>query len=406
MKFNASFLKNLNPKAKTGKFSLVKNKKTVTITSISLALAMVFGITMGISGCSNQKSETPTDTSAVVDEQPEEETKEDEFSLLADQLNVSGLTMTDDLTAKVQAEVEKQLEALTPEGETVFNPDDVYVAEDGSTWVSEDDYNNYNETGSNTTVAEGYLAPDGNVWASEADYLAYINGQGESTTVIEGDFYTAPDGTIWSSQEEYEKYVASSNGTVETPVENGEVVEQGEGYLAPDGTYWTSEAEYLDYVASQKNNTVVEEENENQTGTGTVEGSYYVAPDGSVWASEADYLDYIAGMNATTASTTTYVEEESTTTVTYDEEYYIAPDGTLWMSEADYLAFASSSSSELGTGTTEESTVTVVPESQYVEDETVVVNDTSNYYQDEDGNWWASYEDYLLYKQNEAELTR
>ena len=47
-----------------------------------------------------------------------------------------------------------------------------------------------------------------------------------------------------------------------------------------------------------------------------------------------------------------------------------------------------------------------MPESEYTEPEDVNVEDTSSYYQDEDGNWWASYEDYLLYKQNEQNLTK
>lgn len=410
MKFNANFFKNLNPKSKKKKFKLVKSKKALAITSMSLLLATAFGLTgWGIAKHKEAKMVDLGEGTKIeqTTEKDAEETVEDEaFKLLADQLNIDGLTMNDDLTEKVQAEVEKQLEAANPTGGKTFSPDEVYVDSDGIAWVDEQEHNEYVNGGS-TTVADGYLAPDGNVWSSEQDYLDYVSGQNQTgTTIIEGNFYTAPDGTIWSSQAEYEKYVASANGTVETPVENGTVVEKGEGYLAPDGTYWASEQDYLDYVEGQKNNTVIEDTSSNQVGTGSVESDYYVAPDGSVWASENDYLDYIDSMTATSysvESSRTVVEEEIST-VSYDDDYYIAPDGTVWMSESDYLDF--SASSDLGTGSADSSSVEVVAESEYVETEDVVVSDTSNYYQDEDGNWWASYEDYLLYKQNEAELTK
>ena len=408
MKFYARCLEVLNQNnGKKSKMKLQRTNKYAKVMALSLALAMM----LGVSGCSKEESKTPTETGSSVEttEQGGSETESgeeeiDEFTLLADQLVIDGLTMTDDLTAKVEAEIQQQLDNINPGG-TNYAPSDVYVAPDGSTWVSEEAYNNFIENGGTTnTTTEGYLAPDGNVWESEQAYLDYIAGQGESTTTIEGDFYTAPDGTIWSSQEEYEKYIASNNGQNEIPVENGTVVEDGEGYKAPDGTYWSSEQNYLDYISSLNNNNN-SNSGSTDTGTSSEEIDYYKAPDGTIWDSEASYLDYIAGMDSTSAS---YEETGSgyEETVTYDNDYYFAPDGTVWESEEAYLAFIGSNSATYETGTGSTSSVEVIPESEYEEPTETYTEDMSSYYQDEEGNWWASYEDYLLYKQNEAELTR
>ena len=35
-----------------------------------------------------------------------------------------------------------------------------------------------------------------------------------------------------------------------------------------------------------------------------------------------------------------------------------------------------------------------------------IPKNSNSLYRDEYGNWWASYEDYLAYKQSETELTR
>lgn len=409
MKFYARCLEVLNQNnGKKGKLKLQRSNKYAKQIALSLALIMM----LGLPGCSNDKQKTPVETGAsetgsAETGTPGEETNKDaeEFSLLADQLDIDGLTMTDELTPKLKAELQEQLNNINPDGNN-YAPSDVYVAPDGSTWVSEEAYNNFIENGGSTiTTTEGYLAPDGNVWESEQAYLDYIAGQGENSTTIEGDFYTAPDGTIWSSQEEYEKYVASNNGQNEIPVENGNVVEDGEGYKAPDGTYWSSEQDYLNYISSLNNNNNSNNNIETGTSTGTTD-EYYTAPDGTIWDSEATYLEYIAGMNSAKNSSYEEVGSSYEETVTYEDNYYFAPDGTVWESEEAYLAFIGSNSATYETGLGDAPSVTVVPESKYEEPAETYTEDMSSYYQDEDGNWWASYEDYLLYKQNEANLTR
>lgn len=428
------------------RFSLQKKSPNwKVVVSISAALAMA----LGIAGCAivnnNDKNVDPTTPTAQ--EQTKDETEqsvEDEYALLIDRLNISGLEMVDNLTPKVEAEVQKQLEALVPEGGTIIDASDVYVAPDGSTWVSEEDYLKYiegqqntnttgeEETGKGEVVQDGYLAPDGTVWISEAEYLKYIEGQKSNETgtgtatedvQVEGDYYLAPDGSVWESEADYLKYVQAEKGSSETTVENGDVVEVEDSsvYKAPDGTYWESEQDYLN---SLKADTVVDEtvkeEVKEETGKGEeTTDNYYVAPDGTRWESKAMYDEYIKGQEEAAVAEATSVEETTTVTETVVEEttvtntntdYYLAPDGELWVSEAAYLeSIGATSSTETGMGEEEAAVETsegveVVPESEYQENTDVEQTvDTSNYYIDEYGNCWASYEDYLAYTQYMAQ---
>lgn len=432
------------------RFSLQKKSPNwKVVVSISAALAMA----LGIAGCAivnnNDKNVDPTTPTAQ--EQTKDETEqsvEDEYALLIDRLNISGLEMVDNLTPKVEAEVQKQLEALVPEGGTIIDASDVYVAPDGSTWVSEEDYLKYiegqqntnttgeEETGKGEVVQDGYLAPDGTVWISEAEYLKYIEGQKSNETgtgtatediQVEGDYYLAPDGSVWESEAEYLKYVQAEKGSSETTVENGDVVEVEDSsvYKAPDGTYWESEQDYLNSLKADTvvDETVKEEQKEEvkeETGKGEeTTDNYYVAPDGTRWESKAMYDEYIKGQEAAAVAETTSVEETTTVTETVvddttvtntNTDYYLAPDGELWVSEAAYLeSIGATSSTETGMGEEEAAVETsegveVVPESEYQENNDVEQTvDTSNYYIDEYGNCWASYEDYLAYTQYMAQ---
>lgn len=432
------------------RFSLQKKSPNwKVVVSVSAALAMA----LGIAGCAivsnNDKNVDPTTPTAQEQTQDEaEQSVEDEYALLIDRLNISGLEMVDNLTPKVEAEVQKQLEALVPEGGTIIDASDVYVAPDGSTWVSEEDYLKYiegqentnttgeEETGKGEVVQDGYLAPDGTVWISEAEYLKYIEGQNSNETgtgtatedvQVEGDYYLAPDGSVWESEADYLKYVQSEKGSSETTVENGDVVEVEDSsvYKAPDGTYWESEEDYLNSLKADTvvDETVKEEQKEEvkeETGKGEeTTDNYYVAPDGTRWESKAMYDEYIKGQEEAAVAETTSVEETTTVTETVVEEttvtntstdYYLAPDGELWVSEAAYLEhIGATSSTETGMGEEEavietSEGVEVVPESEYQENTDVEqAVDTSNYYIDEYGNCWASYEDYLAYTQYMAQ---
>ena len=212
-------------------FSLQKKSPRWKIVAISGALALVLCLV----GCSlvknNDKAETPTTPTTqdqLLDENQEE--LKEEHALLIDQLEISGLEMVDNLTPKIEAELQQQLEALVPEGGTVIDSSDVYIA------------------------------PDGSAWVSEAEYLKYIesqktneNGQGTVTedTKVEGDYYLAPDGSVWESEADYLKYVNSSK---ETTIENGDVVEVEDNdlYKAPDGSYWESEEDYLNSLKAEE----------------------------------------------------------------------------------------------------------------------------------------------------------
>lgn len=435
------------------RFSLQKKSPNwKVVVSVSAALAMA----LGIAGCAivnnnDKKVDPTTPTTPTAQEQTKDETEqsvEDEYALLIDRLNISGLEMVDNLTPKVEAEVQKQLEALVPEGGTIIDASDVYVAPDGSTWVSEEDYLKYiegqqstnttgeEETGKGEVVQDGYLAPDGTVWISEAEYLKYIEGQKSNETgtgtatedvQVEGDYYLAPDGSVWESEADYLKYVQAEKGSSETTVENGDVVEVEDSsvYKAPDGTYWESEQDYLNSLKADTvvDETVKEEQKEEvkeETGKGEeTTDNYYVAPDGTRWESKAMYDEYIKGQEEAAVAETTSVEETTTVTETVVEEttvtntntdYYLSPDGELWVSEAAYLeSIGATSSTETGMGEEEavvetSEGVEVVPESEYQENTDVEqAVDTSNYYIDEYGNCWASYEDYLAYTQYMAQ---
>lgn len=416
-------------------FSLQKKSPRWKIVAISGALALVLGLV----GCSlvknNDKAETPTTTTTqdqLLDENQEE--LKDEHALLIDQLEISGLEMVDNLTPKIEAELQQQLEALVPEGGTVIDSSDVYIAPDGSAWVSEAEYLKYiesqkttetttGETGTGEVVQEGYMAPDGSVWVSEAEYLKYIesqktneNGQGTVTedTKVEGDYYLAPDGSVWESEADYLKYVNSSK---ETTVENGDVVEVEDNdlYKAPDGSYWESEKDYLNSLkAEESKKEEVKDEVVEETGKGSsTTDNYYIDPEGNRWESKEMYEEYIKGQEAvaTTVETKKVVVEEKKevkeekTTVATNNEFYMSPDGELWVSEAAYLESIGASKTEVETGmgsdevvaeTTEG--VSVIPESEYVEEKVEEqVVDNSNWYVDEYGNYWASYEDYVAY---------
>lgn len=413
-------------------FSLQKGKPNwVKIISLSASLAAL----LGIAGCAlvqnNEQPEastTPTAQVQTVDENKDETPKveeKDEYSLLIDQLNISGLHMVDNLTPKIDAEVQAQLEALVPEGGTVIDSSNVYIAPDGSAWESEEDYlkfinnQNENQTGAGETVQSGYMAPDGTVWTSEDEYLKYIagqntgdNGTGTNTedTKVEGNYYMAPDGSVWESEEAYLKYV---NASQNTEVENGEVVDvENDGlYKAPDGTYWESEQDYLDSLKSESSNeeTPVEEEKGQSSGT---EDNYYIDPEGNRWESKEMYDEYIKGLAAATEEVEEPVvveKKEENKAENTSSEFYVAPDGELWVSEQAYLdSLGTTTETGMGTETGDETVteegVNVIPESEYVaEPEVEQTVDNSNYYVDEYGNYWASYEDYVAYMQMMAQ---
>lgn len=423
------------------RFSLQKKSpKWKFIASISAALAIALGIT-GCALVKNHEKKAESTTPTTTQEQTVDETtpeQNEDYALLIDRLNISGLEMVDNLTPKIEAEVQEQLEALVPEGGTIIDSSDVYVAPDGSTWVSEADYLKYiegqqnttgsEETGKGEVVQEGYLAPDGTVWVSEAEYLKYVEGQKNNETgtgtvtedvTVEGDYYLAPDGSVWESEADYLKYVQAEQGSNETTIENGDVVEVEDNdlYKAPDGSYWESEQDYLNSLkADAVVDETVKEETKEETGKGEESAdNYYLAPDGTRWESKEMYDEYIKGQEAAAVSETTTVTEETTTvteetTVSTGDEFYMSPEGELWVSEAAYLeSIGATSSTETGMGSEEatvetEAGVDVVPESQYqeqaAEEQTA---DTSNYYFDEYGNCWASYEDYLAYTQYVAQ---
>lgn len=377
-------------------FSLQKKSPRWKIVAISGALALVLGLV----GCSlvknNDKAETPTTPTTqdqLLDENQEE--LKEEHALLIDQLEISGLEMVDNLTPKIEAELQQQLEALVPEGGTVIDSSDVYIA------------------------------PDGSAWVSEAEYLKYIesqktneNGQGTVTedTKVEGDYYLAPDGSVWESEADYLKYVNSSK---ETTVENGDVVEVEDNdlYKAPDGSYWESEEDYLNSLkAEESKKEEVKDEVVEETGKGSsTTDNYYIDPEGNRWESKEMYEEYIKGQEAvaTTVETKKVVVEEvvteevkeENTTVATNNEFYMSPDGELWVSEAAYLESIGASKTEVETGMGTEEVVaettegvSVIPESEYVEEKAEEqVVDNSNWYVDEYGNYWASYEDYVAY---------
>ena len=437
MKINGHFLKNLNVGAfKSGKKKLFKSKKTMALTAASILL---IGSLIGCSVANKNKSAEQTAPASTVSTNTEtgtstgeEEKTEDDFTLLADRLEIKDLTMTDNLSASIAQDLEEQLDALGIQG-PMYSSDKVYTDSDGIVWVDENEYQEYINGGSGVHVGSGYLAPDGNVWESEEAYQEYINGQTPGDVITDGDYYEAPDGSIWSSKEEYDKYVAGGSGEVVQPG-TGEVVEPGEGYQAPDGSYWSSESDYLEYINGQSSNDnndygessgfkdpdgniwSSEEEywnyingsennyddnyNDNYEGDVTYEDDVYVAPDGSTWSSESDYLNYVNSLNSNQNS---QGSGSATDEVYTDTNYYVAPDGSIWESESDYLAFVNSTNAP---SITTEATVDVVPESEYVEEEVVQESVASDYYVDPDGNYWASEADYLAYIQNEAQFTK
>lgn len=428
-------------------FSLQKKSpKWKKIVALSAALALVLGISSCaiIENVKKDKSDVPPTTPSQSTEETTNTTEED-YKLLIDKIELDGLEMVDNLTPKIEEELKEQLEALVPEGETIIDSSDVYIAPDGSAWVSEAEYLKYIEsqktpatpdttveiqTGTGETVQEGYIAPDGTVWVSEADYLKYIEGQKSQDTgtgtvtedvTVEGDYYLAPDGSVWESEADYLKYIQAEQQT-QTDIGTGATVEEDNNnfYKAPDGSYWESEADYLASLTIEESVTetqqVVEETGK---GTETVE-EYYIAPDGTQWASKEMYEEYIKGQETASGvvETQSVVEEtvvEQTTVVNTGSDFYMAPDGELWVSEQAYLeSIGVTTSTETGMGeetenvaeTVVETTdgVEVIPESEYEE----VVEDTqeaevNNYYVDEYGNYWASYEDYVAYMQYVAQ---
>ena len=351
LKFNMEAFEKLGKKKR---FSL-KKKLALGVAALGLVAALAACAGVNDSPAPKDLPEAPEQTSEM--STPEQApTEESTFQLLADRLNISNLTINDKLTPRIEAEAEAALEALTPNGQTTYKPSDVFIAPDGTAWVSKEDYINNTQSSETTVdVAPGqYVDSEGNVWESEEAYLEYIKGQNNETgqSQVEGDYYIAPDGTAWSNEEEYNKYIVSQNGQVTPDDGTGEVVEQGEGYKAPDGSYWSSEEDYLEYIAAEQQNNANE----------------------------------------------TVIPPSDTTTEVEDNSYYEAPDGTWWSSEEDYLAFSSSNSVGTSAPTEETTTVEVVPESDYTETtDEVQTPDMSGYYQDPEGNWWASEEDYLAY---------
>ncbi len=393
-----------------------------------LLLAGTASVAALVTACNSNKTDEPTipvtpDTQQTDTADGGEDVEEtDDFSLLADELGITGLGMTNDMPT-----IEEVEESLNQQlgGNTYTGP--IYTDDTGTAWTSEEDAKKAEDAGlsdakdgaSTVTVASGYYDPiSGFTFETKEDADAYnaAQKQGDKEQIVdyEGDFFQAPDGTLWTSEEEYQKSLQDS--TTITPVENGEIVQQGEGFLDPDGGgfYWESEQDYWDYKNSQDviytpNDGTSAPEYEG-TGDTIVEGNYYKDPEGNYWASEEEYREYIGATNARSASYSedidTYSDDssvyddsyEDTTvyedTTTYEDvettdDYFHAPDGSVWLDEQSWLDFTNSSNEEYVEDASEE----VVEETVQQGDQTV----SDNYYQDPEGNIWASEADYIEY---------
>ncbi len=338
-------------------FARQKNQKRKAVVVKERILKVVLGLSLALSlvGCaSNSKQTTITEepigpTTTQTADPNAAEPSEEEMVLPADLLQgrVTHLSWTNNM--KTRAEMEAELNA----GSDSYKGPTYTPEKGGDTWVSKEDYQEAVDAGLEnapagttvTTVESGYLAPDGTVWESEAEYKKYVEGQKETGTTEVESGYVAPDGTIWTSEAEYQKYVQSNNGTTVLPG-SGEVVEQGEGYRAPDGTYWTSEAEYWEFI----NGNSYHEDNQDfyeDTGSNSYDvdeyGGYYA--DGVYWvggeayASKQDYIDLVYGQSYNQPSGD---YQETPDTGMTDGDYYQDPDGNIWASYQDYLDYINS----------------------------------------------------------------
>ena len=393
------------PKTKRkGGFSLKKHWKAFVVTG-----AAIVTLTTLVAGAILLK---PADTdnaalgddggqviAAVVDN--EEENEDDfEFSLLADSLDLDGLTMTDNLTDKIEAAVDNEHQAVAPG--PVFAPGDVHFDGNGTAWVSEEDKDKF-EAGPIVEEFNGYVAPDGILWESEEAYLAVQNNNaGQNGTAVYEEGWVGPDGTVWRSEADY-----NANNTAQTTVDNS-----GYYYDAASNTWYIT---YEDYLRDQEIQSGSQTQGQNQAtdqgiqtyttdqGQGTVQqdnnGYYYDAASDTWYMSYEDYLA-ANGANVTTSQdgqTYSGGQGQGTTTVQQENNdfYYDAASDTWYMSYEDYLASKGTGTSyDTGTGNTQQQ--------QDPNSGLYTVNDGSEW----DGTVWASRQDYLDFLALTSEKSR
>ena len=314
-----------------------------------------------------------------------------------------------------------------------------FIAPDGQVWASEEEYNSFVSGQNSNEYVEvntgAYLAPDGNYYESEEDYLNVVNGNNqtpiEDYVEVEEDnssdgFFRGPDGLLYVSEEAYNELVDNGlventdNGDVtpEEPIETPDVPAEEpseniddnfEGYVAPDGTYWDSKEVYEEYANS-------------------LSEDYYVDADGNIWLSEQDYIDFnnlvsnvtdqveepVEDVNTTTeptedVNTTTEPTEEPTEDVTTTTEPTEEPveDVNTTTEPTEEPVEDVTTTTEPTEEPVEDVTTTTEPAEEPTEDEVGQgINDENDYYVDENGNYWVSYEDYLECTSQVAETAK
>lgn len=284
---------------------------------------------------------------------------------------------------------------------------DLYVDANGNYWTSYEEYENSlgndvivdidvpsnddninDDNGTNSDNDTSYEAPDGSLWASKDAYEESIN-----PNYVDDDLYVAPDGSLWDSEEMYNDYLKGLE-EVNTPNDDeisDPITDETDGYKAPDGTYWNSEEEYKESLNLNDDDV-------------------YYAPNGDIYASEEDYNNSINNSVVTTEPdeeqkvTTTAPEEskqETTTTVQETEK----PVETTTVQETEKpVETTPVQETEKPVETTPvqetEKPVETTPE-QVGGDST----EENNYYTAPDGSVWASYEDYLIFMNDDLENT-
>ena len=397
-------IKNLN-KTAIEKF-LKKNKKLV-----SLALAVAF-ITP-LSGCNDKdknKDEEPTATTSIVStpftyevepsepQTPDKAQTPDEAKKESDSKTSKNESKKDNksvfLADKLKGNIKdissnsKKDDIVLPDSKTK-DKDVVAVDESGNVIPYDVDGKNEYVTDEVKYDKDVYEAPNGKVYTNEKEYEKSIKANENENIKVAGK-YTAPDGSTWESKEDYDNF---QMGEVVTNEVNTEVISN------QDGNVVTNVEESYEYNGNlNSDETIVWEETD----------SPIYSVDGENWESK-DAYDY-------------YMSDE------YELDVYVAEDGTYWDTKESYIDFISSST-ELAEDYEEETKVeeqeekqeetkveeeikveeqeeqqeeTKVEEQEVKEEEQEETkfeeqedNQEFNYYMDDNGMWWASYDDYL-----------
>lgn len=270
----------------------------------------------------------------------------------------------------------------------------------------------------------GYVAPNGKVYENEKEYKESTDKVNEENIKVEGK-YTAPDGSVWNTKEEYDNFIM---GEVITDSVNTEVISNEDS----NGTSYTTEESYEEVNDNNNDANEITWE-ETDSSIYTVDGENweskeaydyyisdefefdgYIAEDGTYWTSEEAYKefmndseefaeDYSEETVEETEIGETKIEDNYENDIIEDNQEEVKEEETTVEGPKEEENKEEITVEEPKEEETKEETTVEEPKEEETKEETIVEEPKKEnneeqeyeYYVDENGMCWASYEDYV-----------